>query len=671
VTPHVPVIELIRLATFDAYQALAPRTRASDPVVIVAVDDASLARHGQWPWPRSLLARLVVHLAAANPAVIGVDIVMSEPDRLSPGRLPDLVPGLEPDVVERLERLPSNERLLADALGRAPAVLGAAGLDDAGLAAVNVPGGWPPMRLVGGDPRPFVRHFAAALRSLEEIDRAGRGRGLLNADRESGVVRRVPLIASVDEVLAPGLAPEVLRVAAGHPTMNVETGPDGVRAVGVAGIRVPTEADGRLRVHYSRHDIGRFVSAADVLAGVVPVERVARKIVLIGVTAIGLSDYTATPVADRMSGVEIQAQAVENIFDRDFLVRPGWAPWAEGATFALLGALIVLLIPVLQPRESLALFFVAVAVAWGTGFLLYAQARVLVDAVSPTIALGVLFGVMVSITLAETQAQRRALRTQLEEQREAATRLAGELEAARRIQTGLLPRAEDLPGHGVVFDLAPHLQPARTVGGDLYDFFETRPDRLFFSLGDVAGKGLRGCLFMAVSKSHCKSVALRRKDDVGAILTEANLEVSRENPESLFVTLFAGILALDTGVLEHCSAGHDAPYLLRPGEPLSRLPRVGGFPLCVMEDSVYEGERYQLVHGDMVCLVTDGVTEAMNDRGDLYGRERLEAVLRLHASSPAAIVDGLRADVAAFVGDAEPTDDLAILVLRWNGPRAA
>jgi CHASE2 domain-containing sensor protein len=670
VAPRVPPVELIRLVTFDTYQALAPRTRASEPVVIVAVDDASVARQGQWPWPRSVLARLVVHIAASTPAAIGVDIVMSEPDRLSPGRLPALVPGLESDVIERLERLPSHERLLADALGRVPSVLGAAGLDDADLATVKVSGGWTPMHLVGRDPRPFVRRFVAALGSLEEVDRAGRGRGLLNADREAGVVRRVPMLATVGEILAPGLAPEVLRVAAGHPTIAVETSADGVRAVGVAGVRVPTERDGRLRIHYSRHDRGRFVSAADVLAGAVPAERFARKVVLLGVTAVGLTDYTATPVSDRMSGVEIQAQAIENIFDRDFLVRPGWAPWAEGAALALLGGSIVLLIPVLQPRQSLALFFVSVGLAWGTGVLLYVYTRVLLDALSPTLALGVLFGVMVSITLAETQAQRRALRGQLAQEREAATRLAGEMEAARRIQTGLLPRPDALRGHGTVFELAPHLQPAITVGGDLYDFFETSPDRLFFSLGDVAGKGLRGCLFMAVSKSHCKSAALRRKDDVGAILTEANSEVSRENPESLFVTLFAGILALDTGVLDHCSAGHDAPYLLRPGKPPSRLPAVGGFPLCVVEDFTYEGARFQLVAGDMLCLVTDGVTEATNAAGELYGRARLEGVLRRGAGSPAALVESLRADVATFVGGGEPTDDVAILVLRWNGPRA-
>jgi serine phosphatase RsbU (regulator of sigma subunit)/CHASE2 domain-containing sensor protein len=668
--PGLP-FDFVRLANFDTYQALAPRQPGSWPVVIVAIDDPSLTRYGQWPWPRTLLARLVTRIADADPAVIGLDIVMPEPDRLSPARLPQLLPELSADTVDRLMRMPSNEAVLAAALARAPTVLGAGGLDDPEAAVLGPGGGWTPMRLRGGDPMPFVRRFKGVLRTVAEIDRAASGRALLNADVERGIARRVPLVAVAGDILVPGFALELLRVAAGEREIAVQMGEDGVQAIGFGDVRVPTERDGTLRVHYSLPDGRRFVSAADVLAEVIPAERFARKVVLLGLTAIGSSDYQATPVADRMAGVEIQAQVVENIYEGSLLSRPPWARWSEAAALAVLGALVVLTVPPLKRRYSLLLFFGAVTCAWIAGFLLYHQSRILVDVVSPTIALGVLFSVMVSITLAEVDSHRRVLRRQLQREREAAARLAGELEAARRIQMGILPRPGDLAGNGDRFTLNAFLEPARVVGGDLYDFFALRPNRLFFLLGDVAGKALPGCLFMAVSKSLYKTTALRLLGDVAVIMSEANREIARENAESLFVTLFAGILDLDTGELEYSNAGHEDPYVLRDGQPLRNLPSGGGPPLCVIDDFAYEGARYQLEPGDTLCLMTDGVVEAMNAASELYGRPRLEAVLAgLGAAAPAAIVETIRADVSRFAAGAEPADDLAILVLRWNGPGA-
>ena len=668
--PRLAPFHHLRLANFDAYQALAPRPRISAPVVVVAIDDTSLRRHGQWPWPRSVLARLIARIAEAGPAVVGLDIVMAEPDRLSPGRVLEVTPEIGADVVERLMRLPTNEAVLAAALAKTRSVVAAAGLDDA-----DAPprGGWAPMLIRGDNPLRFVRRFRGALRSLEEIEKAALGRALLNADAEAGVVRRVPLIAAIGDTLVPGLAPELFRVAEGQRAIAVHAGSDGVRAIGIGALLVPTERDGTIWVHYGRHDDNRFVSAADVLANKVAPVNFARKVVLVGVTAVGLSDYQATPVAERMPGVEIHAQAIENIFDGTFLVRPTWARWAEASIFVVVGVLIILLVPPLKRRYSLLLFFGAVAAAWVVGFLLYQQSRLLIDVVSPAIALGLLFSLMMGVALAEVESHRHALRRQLLREREGAARLAGEFAAARRIQMGSLPQPSDLAGNGQRFDLAPFIEPARVVGGDFYDFFVLPPNRLVFILGDVAGKGLPGCLFMAVSKALYKSTALRLADGVAPIMTAANQEISRANPESLFVTLFAGILDVDTGALEYSTAGHEEPYVLRRGQPLRRLPPVAGPPLCVIDDFPYDAGRFQLEPGDTLCLMTDGVIEAMNGGGTLYGRERLDAVLRdlaAASSATATMAHALAADVSRFAGGADPSDDLAILVLRWNGPAA-
>ena len=209
------------------------------------------------------------------------------------------------------------------------------------------------------------------------------------------------------------------------------------------------------------------------------------------------------------------------------------------------------------------------------------------------------------------------------------------------------------------------------MGGDLYDFFFLDGDHLFFMIGDVSGKGLPGSLFMAISKALYKSTALRRHGQVAVMMREADAEISRDNAEGLFVTVLAGILDARTGALEYCSAGHEPPFLLpRAGRSLSRLTEGGGPPLCAVDGFDYTAGACQLAPGDTLCLITDGITEAARADGELYGRPRLEALLGgLGAAATAAdIGEAIRRDVAAFTGDAEASDDMAVLILRFTGP---
>jgi serine phosphatase RsbU (regulator of sigma subunit) len=276
---------------------------------------------------------------------------------------------------------------------------------------------------------------------------------------------------------------------------------------------------------------------------------------------------------------------------------------------------------------------------------------------------------MLAETLAEANRQRRLLQERLQWEREAAARLAGELDAARRIQIGMLPRPEKaFPGERR-FEIFASMEPAREVGGDLYDFFMLDADRLFFLVGDVSGKGLPASIFMAVSKALCKSAALRRSGRVDELLQEANAEIARENTQSLFVTAFAGVLDVRNGRLQFCSAGHDAPFAFDSGSGvLARLESRGGPPLCVLDGFQYTSAEYRMTPKETLCLFTDGVTEAMNPVGELYGIKRLRAVIEAGRpfENPAALVSTIRADVARFAAGAEVADDLTLLGLRWN-----
>lgn len=660
----------LRLAIFDAYQYRMPRERVSAPAVIVEIDEKSLAQYGQWPWPRTRLARLIDLIAEGRPAAIGLDIVMPEPDRLSPDRLAALLPQMEPDVAARLTRLPSNDALLAATVRDRPVVLGVAGLEDS--AATATAGRHAPVRIAGGGDLRRVRVFPGTLRSVETIDAAAEGHGLLSVDVEGGVVRRVPAIARVADDWLPGFAVELFRVAAGAPGLTVRTSARGIEAVVVGDLVVPTQPDGSVWIRYTRSDRERFVSAADVLAGRVAPARFTRRLVLVGVTTLGISDYKATPVDDRMPGVEIHTQLIEGIFDGALLSRPRWAVWAEAAALAIGGAALIVAVPAVSALASTGIAAVLALAVVGLGIGAFAYRGLLLDPGVPVLGIGAVFTVMLGVTLAEAESQRRALRRQVIRQREEAARLAGELEAARRIQMGSLPTpAAAFPGE-TRFELYAYLEPAREVGGDLYDFFRLDADRAFLLVGDVSGKGLPGSLFMTVSKSLCKSVALRLTGDVGAMMREADREIARDNAEGLFVTVWAAILDASTGALEFGSAGHDAPYLLNPGReaPRQLATEGGGPPFCVMDDFPYDGARDRMRRGEMLCLATDGVTEATNAAGELYGRARLEALLAgLPADASARDVgEAIRRDVVTFSTGVEPADDVALVVLKWIGP---
>jgi serine phosphatase RsbU (regulator of sigma subunit) len=604
--------------------------------MIVAIDERALDARGQWPWPRATVGELIRAIAAARPAAIGVDLLFVEPDRSAPGA----------------------DTALASALKGEKVVLGIAGLDVRDRRFPLPPRAAPV--LLSSSRELQLRRYQGHLQSRVEIDRTAAGRGLLSADSTDRIVRRVPLVARIGNVLVPALSLEILRVATRSPGIRIDERGGQDVTISVGALAVPVQSNGTFNVYFGRHDPERFVSAEDVLGGKAQ-ELLRDKLVLVGITGLGLLDFQATPLGERIPGVEVHAQILEQVFDGSYLRRPSGASWSEAALLAAVGLLLLVVVPAWRPVSSAAALLVALAVQAATGVAAF-RAGLLLDVASPALGAVVVFTALLAGSLAEADRQRRRLR-------EAQARVAGELEAARRIQMGLLPTPAALFSDERRFSLAALLEPARTVGGDFFDCFMLDAHRLFFLVGDVSGKGLGASLFMALSKSLLKSIALRSDGDPAEILARAGAEISRDNREQLFVTAFAAVLDARDGRLRIANAGHEPPILCQPGGAPRRLSEPGGPPLCVLADFPYAAETIALAPGGWLCVVTDGVTEAMDERGELYGSARMLAALRgREAESPAVLLEALREDVARFTAGAEQSDDLTLLGVRWNGP---
>jgi serine phosphatase RsbU (regulator of sigma subunit) len=252
-------------------------------------------------------------------------------------------------------------------------------------------------------------------------------------------------------------------------------------------------------------------------------------------------------------------------------------------------------------------------------------------------------------------------RARLIESAQEKQRIEASLRLAHDIQMGMLPSV--FPERRE-FELAARLRPAKAVGGDLYDFLDDA-DRLWFAVGDVAGKGVPAALFMAMTRTLLHA-SLGRSLSPAEVLARVNRELGRDEQRALYVTAFVGCLELATGALSYSSAGHNAPYWLgRAG--VRPLTSGLGLPLAILPDPSYETAQVRLEPGDALFLYTDGVSEALNREGEEFSLPRLEAFLEGARAAPAAeLVEGSLSTLRSFVGDAPQSDDITVMAVRYR-----
>src|SRR5579885_1755879 len=422
---HPPLLEEIALRTFDLEQRLAPRPHKPSPVVVVAIDEASLGDPwGQWPWSRDLVARLVRKIAEGRPSVLGVDILFSEPDRVSPEHLARSLPGLPSEVARALSGLPSNDAVLADAFRSVPTVLGM-GVSRAAPDAAPARFTPTPVRAFGGDPLPFLQHYAGLLRSLPVIADAESGRAALvgNPDRD-GIVRRVPLFIAAGGNIIPGLALEMLRVATHTGALGLVVGAEGIAGGRVANRFLGKDGNGRAYTYFAPLDTLNIVSAADLLDGKLDPQELRGRVVLLGVTGLGLVDLKETPLG-LMQGIAVHAELLESILGDALLRRPAALGRIE-AGIVLVACLVVIFgLPYRRPWLAAPLLGAIILACLGTGFVAFRFGHLLLDGVYPSIASITTYGLMLAANLRVAEAERRRLKEQLEREKEAKLRLEG------------------------------------------------------------------------------------------------------------------------------------------------------------------------------------------------------------------------------------------------------
>ena len=330
-----------RQSLFDAWQTAVPAPEPTHRVHVVVIDAESLREVGGWPWSRFYLARLVEQIADRGAAVIGLDLLLTEPDRQDPAQFASLYTELPPGLAAEIRKLPSMDAVFARVIGRHPVVLARAGVRPGSFDFIDqalAPPLPPEAKFVGEPPR-GVAAFPAVVANLPILDDSAVGHGLVNGDPDpDGVLRSIPLLARAAGSITPGFAPEVVRVADGVTQIGLIGRRGRLQAVQIGVRRIPATPDGRLLLRFGDWRRTPTTSAVNLLRQGLPGDLFKGQIVLVGVTAAGVSDVASTPRAEAVSGVFVQAQAVEAILRGAGLRRPGWAfpvEWGVGLMLAL------------------------------------------------------------------------------------------------------------------------------------------------------------------------------------------------------------------------------------------------------------------------------------------------------------------------------------------------
>ena len=415
----LPLKSILQNISYDTFQRLHPRDFRNVPVRIIDIDEESLRRHGQWPWPRILLSDLVTRLTKMDASAIVFDIVFAEPDRMSPKSLAHFWPG-EKEIANLVAKYPDYDEILAKAINSGPIVTGFS------CSSQLIPGNQQPALkarfvVAGDDPTQFLLPFKSAVKNLPVIEAAASGNGAFNylADHD-GVIRHVPLLLRINNDLYPSLSAEALRVAQGAQNIVVKSsgasgenrfgGHTGIVGVRIGSLPVETDSKGEVWLHYSTDRPERYIPAWKVLAGEVDNAQIAGHILFLGTSAKGLLDVKVNPLGGTIPGVEIHAQLVEQIIQGNYLHHPDWSSSAT-ALFLILSWIILNL---LVSRSS-AVLLAFIAICWigltfAGAWMAFTWSKMFIDPLFPSITSAAMYVTCSFFRFRETERDRRWIR---------------------------------------------------------------------------------------------------------------------------------------------------------------------------------------------------------------------------------------------------------------------
>ena len=643
-------IKSISFLSFDMYQKVFPLKKNDSDVIIIDIDEKSLSKFGQFPWNRSIFAKIIENVDSTNPKAIGFDVFFSEKDKQSPEEIIKSYNILANDVINYLISIKGHDERFRQQLENSKSVLAVLGSN------VSSHGSYDRKAKArflskGGDPNQFTYNYPYSIGSLEKLEKSAKGLGSISfLDQTDGIIRSLPLIVRFNKKIYPTMGLEMVRVGENQKNLYVELDEVGVKRISVRPHKVLTDPNGILWIRYKESQKQQYISASSVFEGKFDKSRFENKFVLIGASAQGLFDLVKTPLGVTIPGVEVHANVIENILDQTYLIRNPNIYVFELLFSIILVCITFLLSQKIKPKYSLSIFFISLIIIIMIGFSFFTFRSQLIDISYPIFMLLVTF--LTGLYFRFIEENKIALENLKKE-----AKLLKERELAGDVQKSLFPDISKYEN----FIYARNI-PARDVSGDYFDVISVGKDEYYFTLADVSGKGVKAGMYMAKASSTFRTLS-NLSYPLEKVVYLVNNEIVEAKFKGMFVTAVFGKINVKTGDVTFINAGHESIMVVDSDKNFefikSELPPIG--IIKYFAESMVKSKTMNLNDKTFV-VYTDGVTEGYLKNGQELGAEGVERIVKnLNDVTPKNIVDTIAAELNW--GSDKLRDDITCLAL--------
>ncbi len=642
-------IKSISYLSFDLYQKVFTLDKKDSNVVIIDIDEKSLGKFGQFPWSRSVFAKIIEKVSATEPKAIGFDVFFTEKDKQSPEEIIKSY-SLVPTDVAQLQNIKGHDEVFREQLEKSKSIIAVLGSN------VSSHGTYDRSAKAkflskGGDPKEFTYSYPYSIGSLEKLEKSAKGLGSISfLDQTDGIIRSLPLIVRFKEKLYPTMGLEMIRVGENQKNLYVELNEVGITRISSRPHRITSDPNGIIWIRYKSPQKNQYISASSVFDGKFDESKFKNKYVLIGASAQGLFDLVKIPLGVTIPGVEVHANVIENILDQSYLIRN-----PNTYVFELLFSIIIACITFffsqkIKPKYSLSIFFGSLAVAIIIGFSLFLFRSELVDISYPIFMLTITF--LTGLYFRFVEENRIALSNLQKE-----AKLLKERELAGEVQKSLFPDISRFEN----FIYATNV-PARDVSGDYFDVVNVNKNEYFFTLADVSGKGIKAGMYMAKASSIFRTLS-NLSYPLEKVVFGVNNELVEAKFKGMFVTAVFGKFNIETGEITFVNAGHESIMVFDRNKNFefikSELPPIG--IIKYFTESMVKSKTMSLKDKTFV-VYTDGVTEGYLKNGEELGAEGVQRIVKtLDNITPKSLVDKIASELNW--GAEKLRDDITCLAL--------
>jgi len=649
-------IKSISFLSFDLYQKVFPLEKKNSNVVIIDIDEKSLGKFGQFPWTRSIFAKIIEKVSASGPKAIGFDVFFTEKDKQSPEEIIKAYDIISSEVIVHLQNIQGPDEIFRKQLESSKSVIAVLGsnVSSHGTYVNNARynrSAKAKFLSKGGDPKKFTYSFPHSIGSLEKLEKSAKGLGSISfLDQTDGIIRSLPLLVRFNDKLYPTMGLEMVRVGDNQKNLYVELNEVGITRISSRPHKISSDPNGIIWIRYKKSQKNQYISASSVFDGEFEDSKFKDKYVLIGSSAQGLFDLVKNPLGVTIPGVEVHANVIENILDQSYLIRN-----PNTYIFELLFSIVVACVTFffsqrIKPKYSLSIFFGSFIVVVLIGFGIFFLRSELVDISYPIFMLTITF--LAGLYFRFVEENRIALANLQKE-----AKLLKERELAGEVQKSLFPDISRFEN----FIYATNV-PARDVSGDYFDVVKVSNSEYFFTLADVSGKGVKAGMYMAKASSIFRTLS-NLSYPLEKVVFGVNNELVEAKFKGMFVTAVLGKFNIDTGDVTFVNAGHESIMVFDRNKNFdfikSEMPPIG--IIKYFTESMVKSKTINLKDKTFV-VYTDGVTEGYLKNGEELGAEGVQRiVLALNDITPKNLVDSIAKELNW--GADKLRDDITCLAL--------